>query len=156
MFPIDFGADVRPGTPQRSLFPGLVWFDVARPVLEENFVEAVKVAESVEGDVTLIATSAREDQNVVVWAFVRQFLNYVAAAKTLIENATFTSQRRWKGCATIITVAVRQAVPNRLQDSCKEKPAVRRDPFDPAHGPHRVCQLRAGLPGCVPRISARI
>lgn len=85
----------------------LNWLDAARYVLDRNFVEVVQISDATENNVAFILKASRREENAFHREFVRRFHNYVAAAKTMVDN-TRAVRTRWE------TPAFRQLCDERI------------------------------------------
>lgn len=73
----------------------LNWLDAARYVFDRNFTETVQLADAVENNVEFIVKANRQQEDAVHREFVRRFHNYVASAKTMVDN-TRAVRVRWE------------------------------------------------------------
>ena len=95
----------------------LNWLDAARYVFDRNCAEAIQIPDAVETNVEFIIKANRRQEEALHREFVRRFHNYVASAKTMVDN-TRAVRTRWE------TQEFCQQCDERIEDT-RRKPVVR-------------------------------
>jgi len=95
----------------------LNWLDAARYVFDRNFAEAIQIPDAVETNLEFIIKANRQQEDALHREFVRRFHNYVASAKTMVDN-TRAVRVRWE------TPEFRQLCDERIEDA-RSRPVVR-------------------------------
>lgn len=72
----------------------LNWLDAARYVLDRNFSEVGQIPDAIERNVEFMIKATRQQEDALHREFVRRFHNYLAAAKTMVDN-TRAVRARW-------------------------------------------------------------
>ena len=95
----------------------LNWLDAARYVFDRNCAEAIQIPDAVESNVEFIIKATRRQEDALHREFVRRFHNYVASAKTMVDN-TRAVRVRWG------TQEFCRICDERIEDA-RNKPVVR-------------------------------
>lgn len=95
----------------------LNWLDAARYVFDRNFAEVIQIPDAVETNVEFIIKANRRQEDALHREFVRRFHNYLASAKTMVDN-TRAVRVRWE------TQEFCRLCDERIEDALR-KPVVR-------------------------------